>query len=202
MTRLTCVFRILISLVLLSFLGSLGSVKDNGKAVSLPASLSLFSATPVEAAPVPSFAARIEKTTYNGWKAYLLTNGLINLYIAPEIGGRAIQLELGDQSYFFVNSDLAGKVLPASQNNLKSGWANYGGDKVWPAPEGWRNDHEWPSVPYYILDGSRFKSEIVKETPQEVAVRVTSPSDPRTGIQFESTFPVYEGTTRVQVDQV
>ncbi|HVA00323.1 MAG TPA: DUF4380 domain-containing protein [Terriglobia bacterium] len=202
MTRLTRIFGILFFLALFSFLSFFGNVKDAGGFVSFPASLSLFAATPAMASPAPSFAAKIEKTEYNGWKVYLLTNGLIKLYIAPEIGGRAIQLELGDQSYFFVNSDLAGKIMPESENNLKSGWANYGGDKVWPAPEGWRNDNEWPSVPYYILDGSRFQSEIVKETPQEVAVRVTSPPDPRTGVQFSRTFHVYAGTTRVQVDQL
>jgi len=146
--------------------------------------------------------ARIEKTEYRGWKAYKLTNGIISLFVAPEIGGRAIQLQLGDQEFFFVNKDLAGKVLPESQNNLKAGWANYGGDKVWPAPEGWMNDDEWPSIPYFILDGSRFESEVVKESPGEVAVRVTSPPDPRTGVQFGRTYHVFAGTTRVKVEQV
>lgn len=162
----------------------------------------LFSARVVMACPLPTYSVKLEKTQYNGWDVYRLTNGIISLYIAPQLGGRAIQLQLGDHSYFFVNKDLAGKVLPESENNLKAGWANYGGDKVWPAPEGWMSDAEWPSIPYYILDGSKFKFEVVKETPQEVAVRVTSPGDPRTGVQFIRTFHVYAGTTRVKVDQV
>lgn len=152
--------------------------------------------------PAPSYATKIEKTQYNGWDVYRVTNGLISLYIAPELGGRAIQLELGDQGLFFVNKNLAGKVLPESENNVKSGWANYGGDKVWPAPEGWMNDQEWPSIPYYILDGSKFAFAVVKDTPAEVAVRVTSPQDPRTGVQFERTFHVVAGSTRVTVEQV
>lgn len=153
------------------------------------------------AAPA-SYAAQLGKTQYRGWNVYRLSNGLISLMVAPEIGGRAIQLTLGDQDFFFVNPEFAGKVLPADQNNLKSGWANYGGDKVWPAPEGWMNDDEWPSIPYYVLDGSRFASEVVTETPAEVAVRVTSPPDPRTGVQFIRTYHVYAGTTRVTVEQV
>ena len=148
------------------------------------------------------YAAKLEQTQYRGWKVYRLSNGLISLYVAPEIGGRAIQLTLGHRHYFFVNKYLAGKVLPQSQNNLKAGWANYGGDKVWPAPEGWMNNHQWPSIPYYILDGSPFQSEIVKNTPEEVAVRVTSPPDPRTGVQFVRTFQVFAGTTRVTVREV
>lgn len=149
-----------------------------------------------------AYEAHLEKTQYRGWNVYKLSNGLISLYIAPEIGGRAIQLELGGEGLFFVNNDLAGKVLPESENNVKSGWANYGGDKVWPAPEGWMNDNEWPSIPYYVLDGSHFESQVVKDTPAEAAVRVTSPPDPRTGVQFERTFHVYAGTTRVKVEQV
>ena len=153
-------------------------------------------------AATSNFSARLEQTHYHGWKVYRLSNGLISLYVAPEIGGRAIQLQLGDQHYFFVNHYLAGKILPESENNLKAGWANYGGDKVWPAPEGWMNNHQWPSIPYYILDGSPFQSEVVKNTPQEVAVRVTSPPDPRTGVQFVRTFEVKAGTTRVTVKEV
>ena len=147
-------------------------------------------------------AAKLEKTEYRGWNVYKLTNGIVSLIVAPDIGGRAIQLQLGNQDLFFVNPDLAGKVLPESENNLKSGWANYGGDKVWPGPEGWMNDDQWPSIPYYILDGSKFQSEVVKETADEVAVRVTSPPDPRSGVQFVRTYHVDAGTTRVTVDQV
>jgi hypothetical protein len=154
------------------------------------------------ASPAASFPAKVDRTQYKGWNVYRLTNGLVTLYVAPEIGGRAIQLQLGDQEYFFVNADLAGKVLSPEENNLKAGWANYGGDKVWPGPEGWMNDNEWPSIPYYILDGSKFDSEITSNNAGEVAVKVTSPKDPRTGVQFVRTFHVYANTTRIKVEQV
>ncbi len=154
------------------------------------------------ASPPVSYSAKIEKTQYKGWNVYRLSNGIVDLFIAPALGGRAIQLMLGGQEFFFVNADLAGKVLPAEQNNLKSGWANYGGDKVWPAPEGWMSDEEWPSIPYFILDGSTFEAEIVINNAAEVALRVTSPHDPRTGVQFVRTFHVYAGTTRIKVDQL
>ena len=154
------------------------------------------------AAPTPEYSAQLEQTQYRKWIAYKLSNGLVSLYIAPDIGGRAIQLQLGDQEYFFVNKDLEGQILPESQNNLQAGWANYVGDKVWPGPEGWMNDDQWASVPYYILDGTRYQSEVVTNTPAEVAVRVTSPKDPRTGTQFIRTFHVYADTTRIKVDQV
>ena len=167
-----------------------------------PGESPLLSTRLAMASPAASFPAKVERTQYKGWNVYRLTNGLITLDIAPELGGRAIQLQLGDQEYFFVNADLAGKVMPPEQNNLKAGWANYGGDKVWPGPEGWNNDNEWPSIPYYILDGSKYDSEITSNNAGEVAVKVTSPKDPRTGVQFVRTFHVYANTTRIKVEQV
>ena len=144
----------------------------------------------------------LEKTTYESWSVYRLSNGIVNLYLAPELGGRAIQMELGDYKYLFVNKDLAGKVLPEEQNNPEAGWANYGGDKVWPAPEGLNSDREWPGAPYYILDGSTHSAEVVVDSPEEVALRMTSPPDPRTGIQFSRTFRLRRGSTRIGVEQV
>ena len=202
MKRLRQTLVIFACLVLFSLLDLYPPIRRSQTFSAIRAFLPAVPAQPALAAPAPSFEAKLENTEFDGWKAYRLTNGIVTLYVTPEIGGRAIQLQLGDESYFFVNKQFEGKVLPESQDNLKSGWANYGGDKVWPAPEGWMNDNEWPSIPYYILDGSRFKSEVVKNTPQEVAVRVTSPPDPRTGVQFIRTFHVFAGTTRVQVDQV
>ena len=96
------------------------------------------------AAPAAPSQAKLEKTQYKGWNVYRLTNGIISLMVAPDIGGRAIQLQLGDQEFFFVNRELEGKVLPPEENNVKAGWANYGGDKVWPAPEGWRGSISRP----------------------------------------------------------
>jgi hypothetical protein len=163
---------------------------------------SVFSVTSVMAASTPEYSAQVEQTQYRKWNVYKLSNGLVSLFIAPDIGGRAIQLQLGDHEFFFVNKALEGKVLPESENNLKAGWANYGGDKVWPGPEGYLNDDQWASIPYYILDGTHYLSQIVTNTPAEVAVRVTSPEDPRTGVQFTRVFHVYAGTTRIKVEQV
>jgi hypothetical protein len=172
-----------------------------GISVWLLMSSVVVAVTMAQPSPKP-FDARIEKTTYRGWSAYKLTNGIVSLYVTPQIGGRIIQMQLGDQEYFFVNHELEGKVLPESQNNPQSGWSNYGGHKVWPGPEGWGSDAEWASIPDYLIDGSPYKSEIVKDGPQEVAIRVTSPPDARTGIQLERTAHVYADTTRIKVDQL
>ena len=54
--------------------------------------ISLLSVRSAMAAPRSSYSAKLEKTQYRGWNVYKLTNGLVSLFIAPEIGGRAIQL--------------------------------------------------------------------------------------------------------------
>jgi hypothetical protein len=59
-----------------------------------------------------TFPARLETTNYKGWNAYRLTNGLVTLTVVPDIGGRAIQLQIGEKELFFVNPVFAGKVLP------------------------------------------------------------------------------------------
>ena len=59
----------------------------------------------------------LTRTTFRGWQAYRLSNGLVKLTVTPDIGGRAIQYELGSHSYFFVNPELAGRVLPREQND-------------------------------------------------------------------------------------
>src|ERR1022692_4593196 len=67
-----------------------------------------FSVRSVMATPAPSYSAKIEQTQYRKWNVYKLTNGLVALFVAPQLGGRAIQLQLGDQEYFFVNKALEG----------------------------------------------------------------------------------------------
>ena len=81
-----------------------------------------MAAMPLARAADASPRCSLEQTTFKGWKAYRLTNGLVTLTITPEIAGRAIQFELGSHSYFFVNPELAGKILPREQNEIGIVW--------------------------------------------------------------------------------
>ena len=70
------------------------------------------------------------------WDSINLRNELIEVQAVPKIGGRIIQYKLGDHGFFWVNKELAGIDPPASRLAADGGWLNYGGDKVWPAPQG------------------------------------------------------------------
>jgi len=145
-------------------------------------------------------ACSISRTTFMGWQTYRLTNGVVALTIAPDLGGRALQFELGQHAYFFANRELAGKVVPREQNDRGRAWANYGGDKDWLAPQGFDAADQWAGPPDYTIDGSRYAAEVVRDTPEEVALRVTSPPDDRSGLVLSRTYTIERGSTRVRIE--
>jgi hypothetical protein len=144
---------------------------------------------------------RINSATYRGWNGFKLANELVTLYVVPDIGGRVIQFQLAEHTYFFVNDELAGKVFAPEENGgPKGGWKNYGGDKLWPAPQGWENDEQWPGPPDPVLDGGKYEGKIVERRPEHVALGLISPPDQRTGIQFSRTIHLFPGSTQVRVE--
>ncbi len=150
------------------------------------------------AAPAPE--CTIQQESYLGWECYVLSNGIVDVYVAPDIGGRVIQVRLGEHEYFWANRQLGGKVFPASENNVKSGWKNYGGAKDWLAPQGVDGEGKWPGPPDPVLDGGRFRAEIVAQRPDHVALKVISPEDERSGVQLSRTLHLYQASTKVRVE--
>lgn len=150
--------------------------------------------------PVRTDAAEVAKAEYLGWSSLALKNGLIEAHVVPEIGGRVIQIKLGDFEYLWVNPQLAGKLPPPSGLGPNGTWLNYGGDKLWPAPQGWGSDEAWPGPPDAVLDGSPHASAILTERGQEAAIQLTSRPDPRSGIQFSRTIKIYDNAARVSFD--
>ena len=84
--------------------------------------------------------ATLRETDFHGWSALRLDNGLVSALVVPEIGGRLLKFTLGEHPFLFVNEQLAGlRFTPAEHQGDGSllSWKNYGGDKTWPAPQGW-----------------------------------------------------------------
>ncbi|MCX5655272.1 MAG: DUF4380 domain-containing protein [Planctomycetota bacterium] len=146
-------------------------------------------------AAVPALGAGTSKSTYRGWESLALSNGLVEVQIVPQIGGRVIQFKLGDFEFLWVNPQLAGKLPPPSGLGPKGEWLNYGGDKLWPAPQGWDNDQQWPGPPDAVLDGGPHRGRIVVEKADDMhTVSLDSPEDKRSGIQFTRWIRVYTGS--------
>jgi hypothetical protein len=146
------------------------------------------------------FAADAKKSHYKGWESLELNNGLVEVQVVPDIGGRVIQLKLGDFEYLWVNPQLAGKKPTASGLGPNDSWLNYGGDKLWPAPQGWDNDRQWPGPPDAVLDGSPHQAAILASSGKEAKVQLVSRDDPRSGIRFSRVAKVFDDAARVSFD--
>ena len=134
---------------------------------------------------------------YRGWDAVSLSNQYVSLTVVPSIGGRVMQYALGGRDFLWVNPALAGKAPPPEGVGPENAWLNYGGDKLWPAPQGWDNAEQWPGPPDAVLDGGPYKLEILPKDGNAPAVRLTSGEDKRSGIQFSRVVRLREGSTHV-----
>lgn len=81
----------------------------------------------------PQGGVKIVKQEYHGWNdAIRMSNGKAYVVVVPSIG-RVMQFgSEGDEGVFWENTFLYGKPQDPSITQ----WANYGGDKTWPSPEG------------------------------------------------------------------
>ncbi len=136
-------------------------------------------------------------SSYRGWKSICLSNDLIRLQVVPEIGGRIIQFALGATEFLWVNPVLAGRMPPPTGLAPDGGWLNYGGDKLWPAPQGWDSPEQWPGPPDAVLDGQPYTLKHLRRKGEVVAIQLTSAKDLRTGLQFSRVVRLYSGSTRV-----
>lgn len=139
-----------------------------------------------------SHPCSLTQEAYCGWKALRLSNGLVDLYVVPEIGGRVIQLRFGGQDFFYVNPRHQGRVYSPDENSAAAGWKNYGGSKVWPAPQGWTGADEWPGPPDPVLDGGVYGRRVVEEAPRSAALYLESPPDAYTGLTFSREIRIFE----------
>ncbi len=144
----------------------------------------------------------IEEIRFHGWKAVRLSNGLVSLVAVPDVGGRIMAYNLGDYPYLWLDRTLAGKLFSAEENmgdGSISAWKNYGGDKTWPAPQGWDSQDQWHGPPDPVLDTGRYTLETVDSSDSSATVRMTSKPDPRTGVRISRQVTLHAGGGRVNL---
>lgn len=145
----------------------------------------------------------IRRDPFHGWKACTLENAFVRLIAVPDIGGRIMAYDLGPYPFLFVNPDLVGKLFTPEENQgdgSLGAWKNYGGDKTWPAPQGWDNDQQWPGPPDPVLDSGRYTLDTLALDGDRAVVAMTSPPDARTGVQITRRFTLLPDSSRVRVD--
>jgi hypothetical protein len=126
---------------------------------------------------------KVEPTQFEEWKAEKITNEWVELIIVPQLGGRLMQVTFAGHPYLFVNRELAGKYFPPSEGAAKGKWFNYGGDKIWPMPEGSQDAQHWPGPIADALDDGEYAFTVLSQGAQ-CTVRLAGPPDERTGLQY------------------
>jgi hypothetical protein len=123
----------------------------------------------------------VKSADYLGWKAEEMSNSSVKLEIVPELGGRLMQVTFGGHDFLFVNQKLKGKIVPVDPAQHR--WINYGGDKVWPMPEGSQDEQHWVGAGGEPLDDAPFSLQVISYGAQ-CTVRLTGPVDPQIGQQY------------------
>jgi len=148
-------------------------------------------------------ACSARREQFLGWDACVLENEFVRLVAVPDIGGRIMAFDLGAYPFFFVDPTLAGKLYTPEENQgdgSLAAWKNYGGDKTWPAPQGWDTDDQWHGPPDPILDTGRYTVDGLHADGESAHLAMTSPPDPRTGIQITRAFTIRSDSSRVTLD--
>jgi hypothetical protein len=143
------------------------------------------------------------QTDVYGWQGVTLQNRWVTLRAVPDIGGRIVSLQLGSYEYMWMDKNLLGKLYSPEEHvgdGSMSAWKNYGGDKTWPAPQGWDNHQQWHGPPDPVLDGGRYRLDLAEADATSASVRMTSPPDPVTGVQITRQATLHTGGSRVTLD--
>src|ERR1700735_4660519 len=125
----------------------------------------------------------VSDATHEGLPAVLITNRWVELILVPKLGGRLMQIKFAGHAYLFENQQLKGKYFPPLTPGEKARWYNYGGDKIWPMPEGNEDAQHWPGPIADALDDGEYKATVVSRSPP-CAARMDGPADQRTGLQY------------------
>ena len=101
-----------------------------------------------------SAAVTVKRIDYKGWKDCVeMSNGEVDLVYVPQIGRIMRYGFVGGPNVLWENPAFAGKTQKDGQPGA---WANFGGDKLWPAPQSLWN---WPPDP--LIDGSPCQVRVI-----------------------------------------
>jgi hypothetical protein len=123
----------------------------------------------------------IEKTAFQGWpNCYRVSNGTVEFIATTDVGPRIISYGfVGGANLFFVREDFAGQTGGTE-------WKNYGGHRVWHAPE--------DKVRTYEPDNSAVEATVIAN-----GLLLTMPPGPLSGIQKAIQITLDPATSEVLV---
>jgi hypothetical protein len=130
-------------------------------------------------------------------------NGTVQLTFLPAVGGRLLSIVASGRELLWRNPDYFDAnfraVRPRSTwaplDGSFASWANIGGSKTWPAPQGWAGEGEWAGPPDDVLDAGAWSIEAGENDTGDMTVSMTSTYDERTGLRIERRFGIPSGGT-------
>lgn len=142
----------------------------------------------------PPQPCTVRATTFDGFPAEEMANDWVRLDFVPQLGGRLMQVTFDGHAYLFVNPEFAGKYIPPEKADGE--WINYGGDKIWPLPEGNDDEQHWGGASTPLDDGV-YAFTVISQG-ERCTVRLDGPPDPPTGLQYSREISV--GTDSPEID--
>jgi hypothetical protein len=128
-------------------------------------------------------ACRVESRNFEGWHAEELSNSWVRVTIVPQLGGRVMQVTFAGHPYLFINRKYKGQYIPPDSEAAKGRWINYGGDKIWPMPEGSQDEEHWAGPVSDALDDGDYSFKILSQD-STCTIRLDGPPDAKTGLQY------------------
>ncbi len=123
----------------------------------------------------PPAAPTAQVRPYHGWADCVwLSNGTVELVVVPQIGRILRYGFAGKQNVLYENAALSGQLHADAWNGKD--WVNFGGDKLWPAPQS-----VWGFPPDPQVDGRPHQVEVLPSG----HVRLVSQDSDQYGIRFE-----------------
>ncbi len=132
-------------------------------------------------------AVHVSKETYRIWpNSYRISNGLIDVVVVPQIG-RIMRLGRANGPNLLFESPLKAD----GKAEFGGLWQNFGGDKIWPAPQSvWK----WPPEPQYDVQPWR-----VEPTKDGLRMWTTQPGS-ITGLLLERSIHLATSQTEIVVE--
>lgn len=131
----------------------------------------------------------VKRVTYRGWSnSVQMSNGTVELVFVPQIGRIMRYAYVDGPNILWENPALFGKTTDLKQTGLD--WQNYGGDKLWPAPQ---NRWGWPPDP--VLDSGPQTVRILKNR----RLLVTGMASATHGIRFSREIALESTGTGVSI---
>lgn len=123
-----------------------------------------------------------------------LSNKYLKLNIAAKLGGRILQVYFNQEKLFWTNNNYKSLLKKKKGKNKNDSWLNWGGEKLWLAPQGWNGANEWDGPPNPI-DNAEYR--ICQKS--QSAISLTGNKQEKYGILLSRQISIKDDSSKIHV---